>query len=337
MRNLKGWTILVMGASDGVGYEAAKAFAEHGAHVIVHGRDEEKTSKAAEEIRQSASEGAKVDYLLGDLASFKSMRAFAEEYKKRGWPLNVLLNNAAIQSPKGKRGAKTEDGFEITLQVNHFGLVYVTLLLLDLLKAAAKSGPAARIVWVTSLGSQLVNPPVIGKGGILGGDKGVDEINWNDLKGEHMDESDWWRYSQTKIFNIMTSRELADRLEGTGVQSFVAHPGLAVTDHFGKSDSEHKLSSKIVETYANSPIGQSAENGAIPLEYASVSADLEGKQWTYIGSPETGMINCFQAREQIPNAPLASDKQACSRLWTETVTILDDTTGENLGKKTGLA
>lgn len=71
---------------------------------------------------------------------------------------------------------------QITLQVNHFGLVYVTLLLLDLLKAAAKSGPAARIVWVTSLGSQLVNPPVIGKGGILGGDKGVDEINWNDLK-----------------------------------------------------------------------------------------------------------------------------------------------------------
>ena len=45
MRNLKGWTILVMGASDGVGYEAAKAFAEHGAHVIVHGRDQEKTSK----------------------------------------------------------------------------------------------------------------------------------------------------------------------------------------------------------------------------------------------------------------------------------------------------
>ena len=53
-------------------------------------------------------------------------------------------------------------------------------------------------------------------------------------------------------------------------------PMQAVTDHFGKSDSEHKLSSKIVETYANSPIGQSAENGAIPLEYASVSADLEG-------------------------------------------------------------
>ena len=45
MRDLKGWTILVMGASNGVGYEAAKAFAEHGTHVIVQGRDEEKTSK----------------------------------------------------------------------------------------------------------------------------------------------------------------------------------------------------------------------------------------------------------------------------------------------------
>ena len=70
--------------------------------------------------------------------------------------------------------------------------MYVTLLLLDLLKAAAKSGPAARIVWVTSLGSQLVNPPVIGKGGALGGDKGVDEINWNDLKcAIHLHDFQW--------------------------------------------------------------------------------------------------------------------------------------------------
>ena len=74
----------------------------------------------------------------------------------------------------------------------------------------------------------------------------------------------------------MTCKELARRLEGTGVTSLVAHPGLAVTDHFGKSDSENKLSSKLIETYANSPIGQSSEGGAIPLEFACTAAELEG-------------------------------------------------------------
>ena len=74
----------------------------------------------------------------------------------------------------------------------------------------------------------------------------------------------------------MTCKELARRLEGTGVTSLVAHPGLAVTDHFGKSDSENKLSSKLVEGYANSPIGQTSEGGAIPLEFACTAPELEG-------------------------------------------------------------
>ncbi len=95
-------------------------------------------------------------------------------------------------------------------------------------------------------------------------------------RAEHKDESDWWLYSRSKIYNIMTCKELARRLAGTGVTSLVAHPGLSVTDHFGKSDSENKLSSKLIETYANSPIGQSAEGGAIPLEFACTAEELEG-------------------------------------------------------------
>ena len=70
-------------------------------------------------------------------------------------------------------------------------------------------------------------------------------------------------------------------MDGTGVTSLVAHPGLAVTDHFGKSDSENKLSSKLIETYANSPIGQSAEGGAIPLEFACTAAELEGSFFSW--------------------------------------------------------
>ncbi len=96
---------------------------------------------------------------------------------------------------------------------------------------------------------------------------------------ENYHESDWWQYSRTKLLNILMAKEFAVRLKGTGVQSFVAHPGLSVTDHFGKSDSENKLSSAIIETYANSPIGQSAEKGAIPLEYACTAEALEGVLW----------------------------------------------------------
>jgi len=243
------------------------------------------------------------------------------------------LNNAAIQSPKGKRGAKTEEGFEITLGVNHFGLVYLTLHLLDVVKETAKTvtdpSKTARIVWVTSLGSQLVNPPVIG-----GTTKrpGIDFLDWDDLKAEHAEESDWWLYSRSKIYNIMTCKEMARRLQGTGITVLVAHPGLAVTDHFGKSDSENKLSSKIIETYANSPIGQTAEGGAIPLEFACTAEQVEGHNGSYIGSPELGLLNVLQAKEQVPNAPLCSDPVALDRLWNETVKCIDDAAGENWAK-----
>ena len=108
-----------------------------------------------------------------------------------------------------------------------------------------------------------------------------------ECRAEHKDESDWWLYSRSKIYNIMTCKELARRLEGSGITSLVAHPGLSVTDHFGKSDSENKLSSKLIETYANSPIGQTAEGGAIPLEYACTAEALEG-----MGSCSVTVVTC---------------------------------------------
>ena len=82
----------------------------------------------------------------------------------------------------------------------------------------------------------------------------------------------------------MTCKEMARRLQGTGITVLVAHPGLAVTDHFGKSDSENKFSSKLIETYANSPIGQTAEGGAIPLEFACTAEQLEGTRRCHCSS-----------------------------------------------------
>jgi NAD(P)-dependent dehydrogenase (short-subunit alcohol dehydrogenase family) len=69
--DLEGCTILVTGATDGVGYDSALAFAEHGAHVIVHGRDQAKGDHAVAEIKKTASPKAKVEYMQGDLSDFK--------------------------------------------------------------------------------------------------------------------------------------------------------------------------------------------------------------------------------------------------------------------------
>ena len=87
------------------------------------------------------------------------------------------------------------------------------------------------------------------------------------------------------------------RLESDHIDVVAAHPGMAVTDHFGKADTEHKLSSWMIETLANSPIGQTKEQGAIALEYAGVSPDVNGAQGLPIAMHATWELNaCPQER-----------------------------------------
>jgi NAD(P)-dependent dehydrogenase (short-subunit alcohol dehydrogenase family) len=321
--NLEGKTILVTGATDGVGYEAARAFAEHGARVIVHGRNEAKAKGVIEDFKRTASPNAELHYLIADLTDFDAVKRMADEYKSRGWPLHVMLNNAGIQAPAGFRGQKTPGGFEVTMSSNHFGPFYLALQLLDVLKASAPS----RLVFVNSVGSQLVNPPLFGGNSWC---PGVDwfltpGMNWDDLKGTHYPDSDWWQYSRTKLMNLMTGKEMARRLAGTGVEVFIAHPGLTRTDHFGKADTDVKWSSAGVERFANSFWGTEAKMGAIPLMFACTETSLAGRSGSYVGSPELGPVDYFQARViREPNAPLARDAWACRRLVDASIAILKE-------------
>ena len=85
-----------------------------------------------------------------------------------------------LQAPKGQRGAKTVDGFEITVGINYYGPLYLTELLIPIMRrSSAPKTITKRIVWVTSLGSQLVNPPIIGEGS---GWPGISLVPWDDLK-----------------------------------------------------------------------------------------------------------------------------------------------------------
>lgn len=139
-----------------------------------------------------------------DLSSFKSIRNFVDDYEKTENKLNILINNAGVMWTPF---TKTKDGIEHQVGVNHFGHFLLTNLLLDMLKESAPS----RIVTVSS------RAHIRGK---------LDLDNFN--KKENYS---WYgAYSNSKLMNIMFTRELAKRLKGTGVTTYSLHPGVIMTE-----------------------------------------------------------------------------------------------------------
>ncbi|KAM4602543.1 retinol dehydrogenase 13 isoform 2-T2 [Polymixia lowei] len=200
---LDGKTVLITGANTGIGKETAMDMACRGARVILACRDMTKAYIAADEIRQQSGNGNVVVKKL-DLASLQSVRDLAKDVQKNEQRLDILINNAGIMMcPKWK----TEDGFEMQFGVNHLGHFLLTNCLLDLLKKSAPS----RIVIVSSLAHK--------KGHIH-----FDDINFD--KDYQREKS----YRQSKLANVLFSRELAARLQGTGVTTYSLHPGVIRTE-----------------------------------------------------------------------------------------------------------
>ncbi|KAM9861071.1 retinol dehydrogenase 13 [Aulostomus maculatus] len=200
---LDGKTVLITGANTGIGKETALDMAQRGARVILACRDMTRARLAADEIRQQSGNGNVVVKKL-DLASLQSVRDLAKDVRENEERLDILINNAGIMMcPKWK----TEDGFEMQFGVNHLGHFLLTNCLLDLLKKSAPS----RVVIVSSLAHE--------KGQIH-----FDDINLdNNYKREVS-------YRQSKLANVLFGRELAARLQGTGVTVYSLHPGVIRTE-----------------------------------------------------------------------------------------------------------
>ncbi|XP_070684415.1 retinol dehydrogenase 13 [Pempheris klunzingeri] len=200
---LDGKTVLITGANTGIGKETALDMAQRGARVILACRDMTRARIAADEIRQKSGNGNVVVKKL-DLCSLQSVRDLAKDVQENEEHLDILINNAGIMMcPKWK----TEDGFEMQFGVNHLGHFLLTNCLLDLLKKSAPS----RIVIVSSLAHE--------KGHIH-----FDDINLDkDYQGEES-------YRQSKLANVLFCRELAGRLQGTGVTVYSLHPGVIHTE-----------------------------------------------------------------------------------------------------------
>jgi retinol dehydrogenase 14 len=240
---MAGKTVLITGATSGIGRATALGLARMGAHLAITGRDRVRTEDAAREIRAAA--GGQVDVLVADLSSQSDVRRLAEQVLQSLSRIDVLINNVG-----GYWNTRhvTVDGLERTFALNHLAPFLLTNLLLNKLKQSAP----ARVVTVSS------NAHAAGR------------IDFGDLQGERS-YSGARAYSQSKLANILFSYELARRLPAASVTANVLHPGLVNTS-FGAEDPAgvQKLLVPLLRPFMKTP----ARGAATSIHLAS-APDLE--------------------------------------------------------------
>ena len=206
-RTMGGRTVLITGASSGIGKATALGLARKGARVAITGRDNGRTENAAREI--SAAGGGQVDAFVADMSAQSEVRRLAGEVLAELPQIDVLVNNVG-----GYWNTRhvTADGLERTFAVNHLAPFLLTNLLLDRLREGADS----RVVTVASNAQAMGN------------------IVFDDLQGVD-DYSGARAYNQSKLANVLFSYELARREGAAGVTANALHPGV-VSTAFGAED-----------------------------------------------------------------------------------------------------
>lgn len=224
-------TVVLTGASSGIGEVAAAALAEQGARVIVVGRNAERTNAIADRIGGEA--------LLADFEKLDDVRALASDLLERLDRIDVLANNAG-----GLYGTRevTVDGHERTFQLNHLSPFLLTSLLRDRLVESAKDAPV-RVVNTASMANTF-------------GNLRLDDLEWEKRPWR----GGWRAYGTSKLESILFTRELAERLTGTGVSAYSFHPGTIVTRFGGQSPLI-----RFGHAVTGGHYGRSPEGGAGPL------------------------------------------------------------------------
>ncbi|MFN8578324.1 MAG: SDR family oxidoreductase [Candidatus Sericytochromatia bacterium] len=273
MANLDGKICIVTGANSGVGKVTALELAKMGAEVIMVCRNQKKGEEALDEILIK-SKNNKVKLMLCDFSSQKSIRAFVDEFKSKYDKLHILVNNAGLIIPERKL---TEDGIELTFAINHIGYFLTTNLLLDLLKNSAPS----RIVNVASDAHK------------------AGHINFNDINYENNKYKSMNVYCDSKLANILFTKELAKRLKGTNVTANCLHPGVVNTNFANDYAEKFGFIAKIVKSFLITP-----EKGAETQIYLASSSEVEGITGEY-----------FDKKKIKTPSKEARDPEIAEKLW----------------------
>jgi NAD(P)-dependent dehydrogenase (short-subunit alcohol dehydrogenase family) len=249
--DLAGQTVVVTGASSGIGAAAARRLHELGAEVHVVGRSPQRTQEVAAEVG--------TEPIVADFARLDDVRAAADEVLRRCRSVEVLVNNAGMSL---SRREVTVDGHETMFQVNHLAPFLLTSLLLDRLQASAPS----RVITTSSVGN-------------LGG-----FVNLLDLESRFVFVGQAV-YGTTKLENILFTRELARRLEGSDVLATCFHPGVVATG-FGRGD--------LIGVLWNSPVRRlmrTPEQGADTLIWLATAPAEQLRPGGYYVDRRLGLVN----------------------------------------------
>lgn len=268
---MDGKVILLTGATSGIGRVAARELAPTGATLVVVGRDAGRLDALLAELRP---QNPAVEGLLADLSSQKEVRRLAAEFRQRHDRLDVLINNAGALFTERQL---TVDGIERTFALNHLAYFLLTTLLLDVLQASAPS----RVVSVASDAHRR------------------GRMHWDDLQLERWGGQGWVAYQQSKLANILFTRELARRLQGTGVTANCLHPGFVDT---GFARNNGRLANLLMTLMR--PIQRSPEQGAETLVWAATAPELVGVTGQY-----------FKDRAPRRTIPAAESVEDARRLW----------------------
>jgi NAD(P)-dependent dehydrogenase (short-subunit alcohol dehydrogenase family) len=306
----KGWTVasipsqvgrraLITGANSGIGFHAAVELAHNGAHVLLGCRDKRKGDTALLRMR-ARDPRASAEVVVLDLASLKSVRAFAAAELALGVPLDLLINNAGVYAPKMRQ--ETVDGFELQFGTNVLGHFALTGLLLPALERAVVNEPhRPRVVTIASIAHKRAR------------------LSFDDLQSTKS-YSPTGSYGQSKLADLMFAFELGRRLQAagppaSGVMSVAAHPGVAKTNLF--ETGEFSAMEKTARRWFGVAIGallSTEVQGTLPTLFAATAPEaVSGGYYGPQGFLEMRGGDVGPARV----APQALNEAAASRLWSE--------------------
>jgi NAD(P)-dependent dehydrogenase (short-subunit alcohol dehydrogenase family) len=277
--DVSGKTVLITGANSGIGFETSVAIARLGAEVVMVARDPQRGEDALAAVR-ARSGSAAVSLLLCDMASLTAVRGLAAGYRARHSRLDVLVNNAGSVNDQRRT---TEDGVERTFATNYLGSFLLTNLLLDLLK---KSAPA-RVINVSSIAHRRAT------------------LDFDNLQFQNGGYSVMGAYGRSKLAQILFTRELAERLKGTGVTVNAVDPGTVGTNIWSHAPWFVRPVFAVLRHFM-----LPSTAGAEPIVRLATGVDVEGQSDGY-----------YERFRLVEAAPLVRDSSIAKRLWDESVTL----------------
>lgn len=259
---MQGKTVIVTGATAGIGFETARALAGMGAQVVIISRSPERCRMAAEQIKSDTG-NAKVHFITADLSYTAGVQEAAYQFKRHYTRLDVLVNNAGALF--NTRMVNT-DGNEMTFALNHLNYFLLTHLLLDVLKTSSP----ARVVNVSSDAHRGVT------------------LNFDDLQNEKNYQG-FKVYGQSKLCNVLFTYELARRLEGTRVTANALHPGFVATNFATNNGRLYTIGMRLMSFLAKSP--QKGAQTSIHLASSPEVEGVNGKYFTNLQAVESSPIS----------------------------------------------